>query len=178
MSVAGISSSSLANLGNVNAQNQSQWAEQFQLLEQQLQTGNTSATAQNTASSEFAALQAQGSPTTPASTTPAVNANAPTSAAGTLNPQPVGPAKWQNTENQPPHSHLHHHFRVDAGDGNLGSQQSNPLESAYPPGSSSTAQQAYNSWQQDLQQVALNTDLLTAQGADWQPASGNVSISA
>ena len=63
---------------------------------------------------------------------------------------------------------------MDAGDddGNdSDGQDSNPLGQAAPSASSASAQQAYSSWQQDLQQVALNSDLLTAQAAAWQPVS-------
>jgi hypothetical protein len=77
------------------------------------------------------------------------------------------------------HTRSPHHLRIDAGDDdNSDTPNSNPLEQTLQSGNASTAQQAYSAWQQDLQQVALNSDLLTAQAAAWQPASASVSLSA
>jgi hypothetical protein len=166
MSVSGISSSSFFNTPNANVQNQQQWQQEFQKLAQELQSGSPAspvATTQATGQTELTALQ-QASPT----------ATLPTA---TPSPAQSGPSSTQFNVPQgtPKHAiHLHrpHHLQVDAG--SEGDQDSNPLGQASPSGTVSTAQQAYSSWQQDLQQVALNSDLLTAQNADWQPVSVSV----
>ena len=78
------------------------------------------------------------------------------------------------------HTRTPHHLRIDAGDddNNSDTPNSNPLAQTLQSGNASTAQQAYSAWQQDLQQVALNSDLVTAQAAAWQPPSASVSLSA
>jgi hypothetical protein len=168
MSVSGISSSSFFNAQSANLQNQQQWQQEFQKLGQELQTGSLSspqATAQTTAQTELAALQ-QSSPTNSTASTQSSDSSAPTLAP-------------QGTPKHSIHLRTPHHLRVDAGDeSDTSTQDSNPLGQTLQSGSSSAAQQAYSAWQQDLQQVALNSDLLTAQSADWQPVSGSVSLSA
>lgn len=161
MSVSGISSSNFSTYQSSNIQNQQQWLQQ---LSQAFQSGSSSSlqsAAQNTAQTQPAALptaaSSAGSPT-PSST--------PTS--NSASPVPV--------QGSPKHGHGHHHFRVDAGGSNnndSSTTQSNPLSTLGSP-SSSNVQQAYGAWQQ----LALNSDLLGAQGADWQPVSAAVSLSA
>jgi hypothetical protein len=163
MSVAGISSSNFLNYQNANVQaQQQQWQQAFQQLGQELQTGNLSpleSTAQTTAQTELSALQQPS----PASASPAAPIGTP--ATPILFNVPQGTPKHGIHERTP-----HHLVSADDNSDNS-TQDSNPLGQTPQAGNSSTAQQAYNSWQQDLQQVALNSDLLTAQSADWQPVS-------
>jgi hypothetical protein len=160
MSVSGISSSNLVNYNTTNVQNQQQWQAQLQQLGQELQSGNLSAlqtSAQTTAQTELTALQ----PGSQSGTT-GVQADSSTQ---TFSPP-------QATPQHGIHSHAHH-FRVAAdsdGDSDSTTQDANPL-GQIDTGNASTAQQAYSAWQQDLQQVGLNSDLLTAQSASWQPVS-------
>lgn len=167
MSVSGISSSNFANYQSTNVQNQQQWQQQFQQLSQELQSGNLSplqttaqSATQTAAQAELSALQ---------STSP--NSSAPANPVGT----PASPLIFNTPQGSPEHGiHAHppHHLRVDAGDdSDSDGQDSNSLGQPASSVSPASAQQAYSSWQQDLQQVALNSDLLTAQGAAWQPVS-------
>ncbi len=159
MSVAGIASSNFLNFQNANVPAQQQQFQQtLQQLGQELQTGNLSA-AQTTAQNEFAALQQ----VSPASADPA----APTGTPAT----PILSNVLQGTAKHGLHGHTPHHLVGADDDSDSTTQDSNPLGQPLPAGSSSSAQQAYSAWQQDLQQVALNSDLLTAQGADWQAVS-------
>ena len=162
MSVSGISSSSFFNTQSANVQNQQQWQKEFQKLGQELQAGNLSspqASDQTTTQTELAALQ-------PASQTGSTSPAQSSDPASQLLNAPHGTPKHGVFRHSP------HHLHVDAGDENSSStQDSNPLGQPAASGNSATAQQAYSSWQQDLQQVALNSDLLTAQSADWQPVS-------
>jgi len=163
MSVSGISSSNFSNYQSSGVQNQQQWLQQ---LSQAFQSGSSSAlqtTAQTTAQTQLAALPT-AAPSTPSSSSSAQS----TQSSNSASPVPV--------QGSPKHGRGHHHFRVDAGgDNNSDSStpQSNPLSTLGSP-SSSSVQQAYGSWQQ----LALNNDLLGAQGADWQPVSAAVSLSA
>jgi hypothetical protein len=177
MSVSGISSSSLFNdVSTSNVQNQQQWLQAFQQLGQQIQSSSPSVgqtagqtpaqtAAQIKAQTELATLQSPGSPASSPSPTQGSN--------------PVTPAIDPRQANPTPgsHFHFHHRFRVGA-DQDGATQESDQLAQAFPSATSSTAQQAYTSWQQDLQQVALNTDLITAQSAALQSSATSVSLSA
>ncbi len=163
MSVSGISGSTLFNYQSTSVQNQQQqFQQQLQQLGQEFQAGTLTpqSTTQTTALTELGALQA-----------------APAAGTGAASPagNPTSPILSNVPQGNPVHgiySHRAHHLRVDAGDDNESdTPDSNPLGQPPQPGSSSTAQQAYGAWQQDLQQVALNSDLLTAQAANWQPVS-------
>jgi len=159
MSVSGISSSSFFNAESTNVQNQQQWQHEFEKLTQELQSGTLAAPgaiAQTTAQAQIAATQ----PETQSSVTP--------TAQNTDSGHPL----IRSPQGTPEHSlHLRrpHHLQVgadtDSGDG------SNSSSEVANPRNTSTAQQAYSSWQQNLQEVALNGDLLSAQNADWQPVS-------
>jgi hypothetical protein len=173
MSVSGIASSSLFNdVSSSNVQNQQQWLQAFQQLGQAVPSASLSiaqtpgqTAAQIKGQTELATLQP---PSSPASlTSPAQSGN------------PVTPAFDPRQANPTPgsHFHFHHRFRVGA-DQNGATQESDQLAQAFPSATSSTAQQAYTSWQQDLQQVALNTDLITAQSAALQSSATSVSLSA
>src|SRR5579863_4455985 len=159
MSVSGISSSSFFNPASTNVQNQPQWQQQFQKLTQELQAGSLAspgATAQTTAQNPISVLETGSQ----SSATPAAQNSGP------------GSPLLNVPQGTPKHS-LHfrhpHRLQVDAGTGS--DQDSNPSAQTLEPGNASTAQQAYGSWQQNLQQVALNSDLLAAQNAYWQPVS-------
>jgi hypothetical protein len=166
MSVSGISSSTLANYQSANVQNQQEWQQAFQQLGQELQTGDLSplqtsaqTVTQTAAQTELNALQSASPNSTP-----------PAAPVGT----PASPILFNTPQGTPAHGiHAHppHHLRIDAGnDSESDGEDSNQLGQS-PSASPASAQQAYSSWQQDLQQVALNSDLLTAQGAAWQPVS-------
>ncbi len=159
MSVSGISSSSFFNSQNATVQNQQQWQQEFQKLTQELQSGTLAspgAIVQTTAQAQTAAPQSAPE----AIATP----NAQNSDPGSLllNP-PHGTPKHSLHLRRP------HHLQVGAGNDN--EDASNATTETASPGNASSAQQAFRSWQQNLQQVALNTDLLTAQSAEWQPVS-------
>jgi hypothetical protein len=165
MSVSGISSSNLANYQSTNVQNPQRWQQVSQQLGQELQTGDLSplqtsaqSTTQTAPQTALSALQ----PASPNSATPAAPVGTPAS--------PI----IFNTPQGPPafgvHAHPPHHLRVDAGDDSRDGEDSNPLGQS-PSASPASVQQAYSSWQQDWQQVALHSDLLTAQAATWQPVS-------
>ena len=167
MSVSGISSSSVFNTPNASVQNQQQWQQEFQKLAQELQSGSLAspvATTQATTQTEISALQQA-----PPSATSLTIARSP---AQSSSPNATEVNVPQGTPKHAIHLHRPHHLQIDAG--NDGDQDSNPLGQAAQSGAASTAQQAYSSWQQDLQQVGLNSDLLTAQNADWQPVSVSV----
>jgi hypothetical protein len=146
MSVSGISASSFFSQNPANIQNQQRMRQEFQSLAQEFQSGNLSATQSNVAALEQG-LQT-GASTSAESSSPGASSGS------------------QNT-----HLHHHHHmrFRVDAGSDNSATSLFNELgQTANPSG----AQAAYSSLQQDLQQVALNSDLMNAQAAALQASSG------
>ena len=157
MSVSGISSSSVFNTQSANLYNQQQWQQEFQKLAQELQSGSLASPGAIVQSTQ---AQTAAQPEFQNSATPA-GQNSDT---GSLSLHPP--------EGTPKHSlHLRrpHHLQVGAGgDSAVGSK---PSAETANPGNASSAQQAFRSWQQNFQQVALNTDLLSAQSADWQPVS-------
>jgi hypothetical protein len=159
MSVSGISSSSFFNTQGANVQNQQQWQQEFQKLTQELQAASLTspgATTQTAAQTQAAAPQ----PGSPSSVTPTAQNNDP------------GSLLFNPPHGTPKHGiHLRHPHRLQVGAGNDSDQTSSASAQTPERGNASSAQHAYTSWQQDLQKVALNTDLLTAQNADWQPVS-------
>jgi hypothetical protein len=161
MSVSGISSSSFFNNQSANVQNQQQWQQEFQKLTQELQSGilaSPGAIVQATAQAQNAAVQ----PGAQSSATP----TAPNGDPGSL--------LLNAPHGNPKHSlHLRHPHHLQVGAGSDSDAGSNPSAETANPANASSAQQAFSSWQQNLQQVALNTDLLSAQSADWQPVSLN-----
>jgi hypothetical protein len=156
MSVSGISSSSFFNPQGASVQNQQQWQQEFQKLTQAGSFTSPGATTQTTTQTQAAAPQ----PGSPSSVTPTAQNNAP------------GALLFNSPHGTPKHGlHWRHPHRLQVGAGNDNDQASSPSAQTLEPGNASSAQRAYTSWQQDLQKVALNTDLLTAQNADWQPVS-------
>ncbi len=153
MSVAGVSSTSFMNQNIASCQNQQQQIQkQFRTLALEFQSGNLST------------AQTNALPQSPV-------------AAGTgATPGNSSPAGWSDVHSESQaHGHWHHHHghRVD---GDTDSETSNSpslgqLGQAIQATNSSSAQQAYGSVQQDLQQIALNSDLITAQSAALQASS-------
>jgi hypothetical protein len=166
MDLSGISSSKLANYPSTNVQNPQQWQQAFRKLGQEQQTGDLSplqtsaqSATQTAAPTELSALQSAS----PNSATPAAPVGTPASPIGFNTPQ--GPPAYGI------HAHPAHYLRVDAGDDSDSDGKDSNLLGQSPSASPASAQQAYSSWQQDLQQVALHSDLLTDQAAAWQPLS-------
>ena len=158
MSVSGISSSGFFNSQNASVQNQQQWQQEFEKLTQELQSGtfaSPGAGVQTTALAQSITVQpgAKGSatPTTQSENSESLLLRAPH---GT----PEHGLHWRHP----------HHLQVGAGNGS--EDGSTPPETANLD-HVSNPQQAFSLWQKNLQQVALNADLLTAQNADWQPVS-------
>lgn len=160
MSVSGISSSSFMNLNAASIQNQQQqMQQQFQALAQEFQSGNLSS-AQTTALTQNPP-QVSGTLATPTSAPTAASSDVPSST-------------------QTAHGHSHHHRHIQSDTDSDQDTSTTPslgqLGQAIQSGSASTAQQAYGSLSQDLQQVALNSDLINAQSAELQ--SSGLSLTA
>jgi hypothetical protein len=151
MSVAGISSTSLSNLSSQTVQNnRQQMQQQFQLLGQDLQSGNLSA-----AQSAFASLQ-QSAPQP--SSTSLLQSNNPiaqefSQLSTDLQSGNTSAAKQdyatiqQDFQNEA--MSMHHHHASEGGSGTAG-QSLQPLSQALPTSSLSAAQQAYSALQQNL----------------------------
>lgn len=138
MSVSGISSSIFMNQNTANIQNQQRLQQQFQQLAQQFQNGDLSP-------AQTSSLTQNGLPT--------ISAAAESQSSSLQSDTSTGREHW------------HHRMHIRAGS-DPEQQGTNPLSTnpgQTQPGSASTAQQAYGSLTQDLQQIALNSDLLTAQ---------------
>src|SRR5208282_5556411 len=162
MSVSGISSSSLYSTQNVESSAQ-QFRQEFQQLGQDLQAGNLSA-----AQSDFATLQnltSQNSSATSQSNSPI--AQAFQQLAKDLQSGNLSAAQQdftniqQDFQNQAGQTHGHHHHHHGGGGGGDSSitQLLQQLGQDLQSGNLSTAQQAYNTIQQDLQQFAQNNGL-------------------
>jgi outer membrane protein assembly factor BamD (BamD/ComL family) len=187
MSVLGIMSSSLFNLGVQSMQSRMQSArKEFQQLGQDLQSGNMSA-----AQSDFATLQqmqpqSSSSASTSSSSTQSTNPItldfnqlATDLKAGNTTAAQQDYAKLQQdfqsqaTQTQAHHHHHHHGGGSGSSDGsNQVSQLFSQLGQALQSGNLSTAQQAYASLQQDFQQDA-QVNALPAQSG-----TSSVSLSA
>ena len=157
MSVTGITSSSFFNTQGAALQNQQQWQQGFQKLTQELQSGSVASPGTIVQST-----QAQTAP----------QRDSQSSATPTAQNADTGALLLHAPEGTPKHSlHLRRPHHLHVGAGSDGGRGSNPSAEAANPGNASSAQQAFSSWQQNLQQVALNKDLLSSQSADWQPVS-------
>ena len=154
MSVSSISTSSFTN-GNVESipTRQQPTQQQFLALAQQLQSGNLSP-------AQTAALQQQQ-----------LQTGATSSAASSTS--------GATPRNDHVRAIFHHHLRPQPGDNEDSSNTTTPsfgqLGQSIQAATSSTAQRAYGSLTQDLQQVALNSDLLGAQSAALQESALSVS---
>jgi outer membrane protein assembly factor BamD (BamD/ComL family) len=163
MSVLGIMSSSFLNLGVQSMQNRMQSArKEFQQLGQDLQSGNLAA-----AQTDFATLQQMQPQSTSSSST---QSTSPISQdfsqlatdlkAGNTTAAQQDYAKIQQdfqsqgTQAQAHHHHHHHGGGSDQSQSNAVSQLFSQLGQALQSGNLSTAQQAYATLQQDIQQYA------------------------
>lgn len=171
MSVLGIMSSSLLNLGVQSMQNRMQTArKEFQQLGQDLQSGNLAA-----AQTDFATLQ-QMQPQSTSSASTSSSSTQSTSPitqdfnqlvadlkAGNTTAAQQDYAKIQQdfqsqgTQTQAHHHHHHHGGGSDSSTNSEIGQLFSQLGSALQSGNLSTAQQAYASLQQDIQQYAQNS---------------------
>jgi len=199
MGIFGIASTILGQISSATTPNphKQQVKQGFQLLGQDLQSGNLSQ-----AQSDFASLQQllpggqQSSLLTPVSSAQSSNplATAVSQLAQDLksgnvtaaqsdfatvqqNLQPAGPQAGAT------HGHHHHHHQSD-GDSGQSSGQPNPISTLFgqlgqdlQSGNLSAAQQAYSSLQQDFQQFALNNSSTTS-GAPTGASGANFSVSA
>jgi len=176
MSVAGILSSSLFNFNSQSVQSKKQQFQQaFQQLGQDLQSGNLSA-----AQSDFASLQLQGAA---ASTTSVAQSNSPIAQAmnqlstdlqsgNTVAAQQDYAKLQQDFQSAAAtHAHGHHHH---GGGGSAISQLMDQLGQSLQTGNLSSAQQAYNTLQQDFLQFSPSNGTLAATTA--QPSLTGFSV--
>jgi len=199
MGIFGIASTILGQISSATTPNphKQQVKQGFQLLGQDLQSGNLSQ-----AQSDFASLQQllpggqQSSLLTPVSSAQSSNplATAVSQLAQDLKSGNLTAAQsdfatvQQNLQQAGPqagaaHGHHHHHHQSD-GDSGQSSGQQNPISTLFgqlgqdlQSGNLSAAQQAYSSLQQDFQQFALNNSSATS-GAPTGASGANFSVSA
>lgn len=182
MSVSGILSSSLYDVSYLTSvsSNKQNFRQEFQQLGQDLQAGNLSA-----AQSDFATLQQLGPQTSTAATASsssnpiqqAFNQLSQDLQSGNLTAAQQDYSNIQQAfQNQSSQSqsqvHPHHHHHMSGGEGSQISQLFQQLGQALQSGNLSTAQQAYNSLSQDLQQLGAGSSSASS------PASNSVSVTA
>jgi len=198
MGIFGIASTILGQISSVTTPNphKQQVKQGFQLLGQDLQSGNLSQ-----AQSDFASLQQllpggqQSSLLTPVSSAQSSNplATAVSQLAQDLKSGNVTAAQsdfatvQQDLQQAGPQlgaAHGHHHHHQSDGDSGQSSGQQNPISTLFgqlgqdlQSGNLSAAQQAYSSLQQDFQQFALNNSSTTS-GAPTGASGANFSVSA
>jgi len=151
VSIAGIFSNHMMNQSAASVQNQQRTAQAFQQMAQELESGNLSGTQ---------AISLQG------------NAVQASTAA-----QPAASVQSDVRNN---HVHWHRHMHVHAG-GESSGQATNTTSASQTgetaqAGITTTAQNSYTNWQQDFQQVALNSDLLKAQSATLESSGLSVMV--
>ena len=197
MGIFGIASTILGQISSATTPNphKQQVKQGFQLLGQDLQSGNLSQ-----AQSDFALLQQllpggqQSSQLTPVSSAQSNNplATAVSQLALDLKSGNLTAAQsdfatvQQNLQQAGPQAgaaHGHHHHRQSDGDSGQSSGQPNPISTLFgqlgqdlQSGNLSAAQQAYSSLQQDFQQFALNNSSTTS-GAPTGASGANFSVS-
>jgi len=199
MGIFGIASTVLGQITSATTPNphKQQVKQGFQLLGQDLQSGNLSQ-----AQGDFASLQQllpggqQRSLLTPVSSAQSTNplATAVSQLAQDLKSGNLTAAQsdfatvQQNLQQAGPqagaaHGHHHRHHQSD-GDSGQSSGQQNPISTLFgqlgqdlQSGNLSAAQQAYSSLQQDFQQFALNNSSTTS-GAPTGASGANFSVSA
>lgn len=184
MSLSGISSSNLFSYESQNNQNQNklqQFQQEFEQLGEDLQSGNLSA-----AQTDFATLQ-QMAPqeTSSASSTSSTSSNPLQQAFQQLGQDlqsgnvSAAQQDYSNIQQdfqsiaQHAHGHHHHHGGGDSETSQL-SQAFQQLGQALQSGNLSSAQQAYTTLQQEIQQLGGNNASTTVQGT----AVSGVSVSA
>jgi len=198
MGIFGIASTILGQISSVTTPNphKQQVKQGFQLLGQDLQSGNLSQ-AQN----DFASLQQllpggqQSSLLTPVSSAQSSSplATAVSQLAQDLKSGNLTAAQsdfatvQQDLQQAGPQlgaAHGHHHHHQSDGDSGQSSGQQNPISTLFgqlgqdlQSGNLSAAQQAYSSLQQDFQQFALNNSSATS-GAPTGASGANFSVSA
>jgi hypothetical protein len=203
MGIFGIASTILGQISSATTPNphKQQIKQGFQLLGQDLQSGNLSQ-----AQSDFASLQQllpggrQSSQLTPVSSAQSSNplATAVSQLAQDLKSGNLTAAQsdfttvQQDLQQAGPqlgaaHGHHHHHRQSDGDSGQSSGQssgQQNPISTMFgqlgrdpQSGNLSAAQQAYSSLQQDFQQFALNNSSATS-GAPTGASGANFSVSA
>lgn len=170
MSVAGIASFNLFDMNSISTHDRvQQFHKEFQQLGQDLQSGNLSA-----AQSDFTALQ-QLEPNSTAQSSPQNSIAqdfqqlSTDLQSGNLNAAQQDYTKIQQDFQFAAQAHGHHQHHHHADNDQNSSQSSNPISQlfnqlgqALQSGDLSTAQQAYTSLQQDLQQFALNRGALSS----------------
>ncbi len=198
MGIFGIASAILGQISSATTPNphKQQIKQGFQLLGQDLQSGNLSQ-----AQSDFASLQQllpggqQSSLLTPVSSAQSSNplATAVSQLAQDLKSGNVTAAQsdfatvQQDLQQAGPQlgaAHGHHHHHQSDGDSGQSSGQQNPISTLFgqlgqdlQSGNLSAAQQAYSSLQQDFQQFALNNST-SSSGAPSAASGANFSVSA
>jgi hypothetical protein len=185
MSVSGISSTSFMNANSASIQSrQQQIQNQFQSLAQQYQNGSLAA--EQTATLPQSPLATPQGPfingTIASPGNSSSSANGPSSAGPTGTGTVTTPGSSSTTQPsmRQAHGHSHHrrHLGVDGGPENDSDtpntapfgQLGQAVQASTSASSQSSAQQAYGSVQQGLQN-ALNSDLITAQSAALQASS-------
>jgi hypothetical protein len=165
MSVSGISSSSLFDYTKQSVQNQmQQFQQEFQQLGKDLQSGNLSA-----AQSDFATLQQyapQSSSTSASSNNPIAQEFAQLGkdlqAGNTSAAQQDFTTIQQDFQSRATQGHHHHHHGGGSGESAI-SQSLEQLGQALQSGDLTSAQTAYSTLQQEFQQFAQNSSLMTTQ---------------
>ncbi|MGC2446300.1 MAG: hypothetical protein WA477_01560 [Candidatus Sulfotelmatobacter sp.] len=158
MSTSGISSNSFLDYNNLqNNLRQSQM--QFQSLGQDLQSGNTSAAQQDLLTLQQLGPQSS-STSTAASTDPIAQQFTQLSQdlqSGNLSAAQQDYSKiQQDTQSPATQGHAHHHHHGGGGSSDI-SELFSQLGQDLQSGSVSSAQQAYSTLQQDIQQFGLST---------------------
>jgi hypothetical protein len=166
MSISGIGSYVNQNIASMQSQQQ-QIQQQFLSLAQQYQSDALS-TEQTAAQNPLAAGTTAGNPLQPQNLVALGAAATPGSPSVPLNGDPLTEEPGASGEG-PVQAHFHSFIHAEPGSGsNFSHTQATGFGQTGQSGDASTAQQAYSSVQQDLQQIALNSDLLNAQAATLQ----------
>jgi hypothetical protein len=178
MSVSGISSSNLFDFISQSVQTKAQQVQkEFQQLGQDLQSGNLSA-----AQSDFATLQQSSPQANSTSSSQSSNpiAQAFNQLSQDLQSGNVSAAQQdyttiqQDFQTQAAQAQGHHHHGGGGGIASTISQEFTQLGQALQSGNLSSAQQAYSTLQQSLQQVVQNSVLQSLESS--QSGSSSISV--
>jgi len=181
VSVAGISNSNLFDYATtLNTQNRGQRLQEFQQLGQDLQSGNLLAA--QTDFSSLQQLQPQGSSSQTTSTNSVVQdftqLGQDLQSGNTTAAQQDYAKIKQDAQTQATQAHPHHHHHHGGGGGNAITQTLDQLGQALQSGNLSSAQQAYNSLEQEFQQFAQNNGSLLTTATTSAGSSNSISVSA